>query len=335
MTDSSSPNAAHDQEAQPEFEAKLRAVMQEWQNGDLPFVDAGEQITTLLGEATVADHPANIGRAETYLGIMQGHRGNYQIAIQHFDNSRAAFERLGNTRRMMIADLNLGETYRLKGDYRRAQRKFKAAIREAQKIEDIHSEITATVNEGLMLLNMKQMTSARTSFERGQGLIQQWMDSRDNTEDEAALALLSPRCEIAYGMALVHLDAGDPQQAFESAKQAIALAEHSDKMMQGKTNRIMGEILTQLNPADLPPANPDDTLPRDAAVYFQNAYTIFNEMSAEADLARTFYAHALYLIQEGNKMGAARRLQRAIIIFAKRGMTQEAAQAAEAQAQVL
>src|SRR5215217_4813823 len=111
-------------EPTPEFLDRSNTVFGNWENGDLPFKDALDQLTALGYEAQRSDHLADQGRAELLLGILQGYRANLDASISHFERARDLFERAGNRRRAVGCILNLGESYRLKGYFSRARQLF-------------------------------------------------------------------------------------------------------------------------------------------------------------------------------------------------------------------
>ncbi|MEO8394730.1 MAG: hypothetical protein ABI700_17175, partial [Chloroflexota bacterium] len=75
-------------EPTPEFFARCETIFSNWENGDLPFKDALDQLTDLGYEAQRSDHLANQGRAELLLGILQGYRANLDASISHFERAR-------------------------------------------------------------------------------------------------------------------------------------------------------------------------------------------------------------------------------------------------------
>jgi len=131
-------------------------------------------------------------------------------------------------------------------------------------------------------------------------------------------------------MAVIHLRQGDAKAAWGQALKALEASEKSGKPLQrGYANRIMGEVITELKESPEPP------LPSDPDEYFRTALAAFREINAEAELARTMYAHALSMAARGRRMIAARKLQQVMIIFTRLGMVDDAARAAEAQLSVI
>lgn len=311
-----------DIEPTPEFEAECQKILIEWHGGQLPFKEASDKFTELKEQAIASHHTANEARTEVMMGVMQSYRGNYTNALEHFDKAYAIFHHLGNKQKIVLIDLNIGEIHRNKGDYTRARKKYQTAKDAAADIGDMRLHIIAVVNEGLMLINMELAEAAIKSFERGLQLAPQW----DSSPEE----LHAVYCEIYRGLALCNIDFGKPELAWEQAQKAFDESQHCrEAIMRGYANRAMAESLSAL--IDHPPQTELDT---DPDVYFQRAYDIFREQNADGEIGRTMYKHALSLIKRGKQMQAARKLQQAMLIFARRGMTQDAAKAAEAQGQV-
>lgn len=315
---------AQDQHAEPAFEQRCMEIIQQWQRGELPFMQASEQFMVLRQEAENAKHDANLGRVEVLMGVMQSHRGNFAQSLEHFNAAYAIFHRLENRQQLVLIDLNIGEIYRNKGDYTRARKKYLAAKEAAPFLQQDANRLhtIAIVNEGLMLINMQQHESARKAFERSLELVKDW--------DGRPLELQALLCEIHRGLALVHLHGENPSAAWESAQAALSAAQNSrETVMLGYANRAMGEALTALGD-NVPPG---DHHP-DPDHYFQTAYNAFREVNAEGEIGRTMYKHALSLLKRGRRPAASRKLQQATLIFARRGMTQDAALASEMQGQL-
>jgi tetratricopeptide (TPR) repeat protein len=318
-------NSVQDTEPTPEFYARGQDIFRRWESGDLPFKDAVDQMTVLGREAGLANHCANQGRAELLLGIMQGYRANLDASISHFDRARDLFERAGNRRRAISCVLNLGESYRLKGNFTRARQLFRAAFDGAKDIGVIDTQTIAACNEGQMLLSMDHLESARSTLEKAFLLAGQITE-----RPEQRVQLL---CETQAVLALAHLRLKQNEKAWYFAWEALKIAREIDQPLYvGHANRSMGEVLSALGAL---PADADPSLSDDPDEYFRASSEAFQEIKAEGEQARTMYAHALSLAARGKGMTAARKLQQAMIIFTRLGMADDAAKAAHAQMEVL
>jgi tetratricopeptide (TPR) repeat protein len=221
-------------------------------------------------------------------------------------------------------DLNMGETYRYKGDFSRSRRLFRAAYETLGEVGDLANQTLAVANEGQVLLSMNQLDKARAALEEGDRLA---LQVDPNGEDETMTTLL---CEIHHGLAVIYLAQNDLHKAWDSAYFALKVAQRGKQPMQrGFANRAAGEVITALE------TSPDPELASDPDEYFRAASEAFREIELEGELARTMFAHARSLARRGKGVTAARKLQQVMIIFSKLGMSDDAAKAAELQRRVI
>jgi tetratricopeptide (TPR) repeat protein len=325
-------------EPTPEFEAKIKEIHRRWETGELPFQEALDKMTRLVREAEHAAQPANQGRAELLLGVMQGYRANLDASIRHFERARDLFERAFSRRRAIGAILNLGESYRLKGDFTRARQYFHTAYEGAQMIGALPTQALAACNEGLMLVSMGRPEQAHALLLKAQELIDAIRRQHDNDDDlEQANEL---ECEIHSALAMLYIQSGDTEHGWVSARHAYQLSQEiGAPLMVGFANRAMGAALTAVL---LEAGTPDSTalhvpppLSGEPDDYFHASSEAFQAIKADGEVARTIYVHALSLQKRGRGMMAARKLQQAMIIFTRLGMADDAAKAARAQMDVL
>jgi tetratricopeptide (TPR) repeat protein len=297
-------------------------IVNQWQAGDLPFVEASDQLDALRDEAEKATHLPNEARAEFLLGYLHHYRGNLDASIHHYERARLLFERVGNRARVARCDINLGESYRYKGEFNRARRLFRQAHDIAVELNILDTKTVAMANEAQILLRMGQYQAARDLLEEAYQLSQQW------PPDSSALPALL--CEIHHGLAVIQLNDGQPQAAWSHATRALEIAQtHQNPLHVGYANRTAGEVLTALD------SLPGDGWSGDADLYFQAANLAFRGIHAEGEVARTLYAHGKSLARRGRRVTSARKLQQAMDIFTRLGMIDDAARAAEAQLEVL
>lgn len=317
--------AVIDKEPSPEFEERCREILGAWQSGELPFRDASQQLTTLSQEAVFQRHLANQARVEFLLGYMQGYRSNLSISVKHFENARELFERVGNEKRVLGCDLNLGETYRQKGDFTRARHLFRSAYENSLRLDEIRTQTISRANEGQMLLSMGQIDSARAAFAEVLSLKDKWPEDQMKT-------VVGLMCEVHHALAIINLNEGDFEKAWREAKQTLKIARDIKRPLEvGYASRTMGEVLTVLENTpemieDGFSTNPDD--------YFKASVDAFQGIDAEGEMARTLHVFARSLARRGKRVPAARKLQQATLIFAKLGMVDDAAKAAESQAEI-
>jgi tetratricopeptide (TPR) repeat protein len=301
-------------EPTPEFEQQCSTIRQSWRKGEITYEKALSEMIALSEQAKASDEQANHARALSYLGTIYGYRGKYNQSIEVLQQSRKIFLDLNNMYHVAVADINLGECYRHTGQYHLAQRLFHQAYEVADSLSHDLMRLVSIVNEGLMLIEMKQMDSASRSFVRG-------LEISRSMEEQGSPVRIASTCEIHYGLAVISLDAGQLDKAWEYAQLAMTEAAQAEQpLLVGFANRIAGMVLAAF-----------DTPPEDPNPHLDEAYRAFRKVEAEGELARTMYEHGKYLIATGQRIKAGRRLQQAMVIFAKLGMMAEAAKASEAQ----
>ncbi|MDZ4764256.1 MAG: tetratricopeptide repeat protein [Chloroflexota bacterium] len=325
-------------EPTPEFEARAKDIHRRWESGELPFQAALEGMSILAREAESSGLPANQGRVELLLGVMQGYRANLDASIRHFERARDLFERSKNRKRAIGAILNLGESYRLKGDFTRARQLFHTAYEGAESIGALSTQAMAACNEGLMLVSMGRWEQARAMLRRAAELTER-MKVTPTTPDDPRQAE-EVDCELYGALASVALQLGDPDEAWTCARHSYQMANViGEPLLIGFANRAMGEALTAvINLAQAPDATAlmiAPPLSSDPDDYFRASSDAFQAIKADGEVARTMYAHARSLQVRGRGMMAARKLQQAMIIFTRLGMADDAAKAARAQMDVL
>lgn len=310
-----------DSEPTPEFNTRCMGFITSWRQGDMPTEDAIQQLKALSREAANAGHAANQGRAEHLSGYIQHYLGNYGISNTHYEIARRLFQRVGNRRRMATMDMNMGENYRYRGEFKRAQHLYRIAYAAADELSDYRIKTISITNEGLTLISTGEFALARQALEEGLALSEQW------DEDKQKEALLT---EIFYGLAQVDLALNNASRAWKNAYRALNHANNSDNLHSvGLAYRVLGDVLTALGQpqAGATYNNPDD--------YYRAALGTFKEIDAEAEIARTVFQHARSLAKRGRRRNAAQLLRDAMVIFTKLGMTDDVAHAADEQLRVL
>jgi tetratricopeptide (TPR) repeat protein len=308
-------------EPTPEFEQDCMNIIHEWESSKLSFQDAITRLTGLRETATANDHIINQGRTEQLLAYLYHYRGNLDDSIYHNERARILYNRANNIRRVGIIDLNQGENYRFKGDYSRALALYQSAKRIAQQVDDMRSQLSATVNEGLALIALEHYPDARRTLEQAL-LLTGELSTADDVQGRTNRRML---CEIHHGLAIIKLHEGKPEEAIIEAEQALSIADMTgDPILRGFANRTMGEALTEMSLSDTAGDHDPD-------VYFREALEAFKTLNTEAELARTMYAQAKSLAKRGRKSTAVRILQHVMIIFSRLGMVDDAARTAETQ----
>jgi tetratricopeptide (TPR) repeat protein len=308
----------------PEFYGRCLGILKSWKASQMPFTNAAAHLNELKAEAIADNNLANQGYVENLLGVMQGYRGKFDISIQHFQTARVLFEQAGDRDRVMNCDLNIGESFRRKGDANRARGIFRVLFQLAKEANNVRIQALCLTNEAQLLLDGKHLEEARAMFQEAFALA--------NSAPEIRQSMLGMLCEIHRSCVTIYLHESQPLLALEEAKNALQVAKESGEVMSlGQAHLAMGEVLMTFAkaPAELGElsANPDD--------YFNAAAKYFRDMKAEAELARTLATHAQSLAKRKQRSSAVQKFQKAILIFTRLGMTEEAAKAAAAQLRIL
>lgn len=310
-----------EKEPTPEFDAHCVYYVRAWQHGDMPAREVMQGLKDLAKEAIKDRHLANQARAEYLCGYMQHYMGNLSTSIMHYEKSRQLFDRVGNRQRTTLIDISQGENYRYRGEFKRAQQLYRRAYDSAVVLENVRSQTIAITNEGLALVSLKAYYAAKEALLEGLTLSDHW-------DDETSLEEL--RTEIYFGLAKVALALDDPEAAWKHAHQSLQQAHYGEsKHAIGLAYRILGDALTAMDtvPSESEVSNPDE--------YYRAALHIFREIDAQADSARTIFSHACSLVKRKRRRHAAKLFNVAMEAFTKLGMTDDAANAAEAQLSII
>lgn len=315
-------------EMNPEFRKQYDAVYTGWQAGDIPFSDALDQMNALRAEAEKTNNHLHMGVIENGIGIMLGYRSNFSAAIERFERSRDHYQQAGALRRICNTTLNLGETYRLRGNFTRARAMFHRAYEEAKKLDVKAVQAIALANEGQMWLSLRSADKAQSTLEAALELaLEPWEDPESETR---AAERSDHTCEVYYALATVAMHNQDPERAFEYAVKSYDLAGKLNRPLRiGLSNRALGTVISALDDV------PDDRFTSDPDEYYATALQAFKDIKAEGEVAKTLFAQGESLVRRGKRRQASRLFQQAMVIFTKLGMTEDAARAAEAQLDVI
>lgn len=336
------------QEVDPSIRAACDDLYNQWHNGDLLFKQAVDQLAAIANTAAHVDQFANQGFAENTTGTMYGYRADLDESIRHFARARDLFERANNREMIVRAIMNLGECYRLKGDFPRARQFFSTAYRQATEYQFPQTQAFAAANEGHLLMAMNQPAPARERFEQAVA------HAADITDESARITVLA---DSNQGLAACYLKQGQKGDAWRCALESLHLSRKSGQpFTMGLAYRTMGEVLTVLGytPSGAPrfqrmQAPPETSDANDLAyigaatnehlgdadLYFQLSIEALQEIKAEGEIARTIYSQGLSLMARGQRMTASRKFQQAMLMFTKLGMRDDANKAAQAQMNAL
>jgi tetratricopeptide (TPR) repeat protein len=320
------------QQQEPEideaFAERNSVILQEWQAGQLTASQAEQALNELLQEAEADDNRMNQGGVELYLGIIQGYLANFTACARHFETARQHFKAVGAYERVVTCDLNIGETYRLQGNFTRAQLFFHRAYERGKELDNQRTMAVALTNEGQMWLSMGSYHKAEESLQEALRISSEpYPDEADELIYTARLGVLA---EIYNALTQLSLIEDKPIKAWKYAKLSYENAQATGHPMRlGFGNRAIADAISALGDAPEPEfdSNPD--------VYYKKALDYFKEVKMEGDYAKTLFARGQSLVRRGRKSAAAKLFQQAMVLFTKLGMTDDVAKAAEAQTKAI
>ncbi|NOG52265.1 MAG: tetratricopeptide repeat protein [Chloroflexi bacterium] len=140
------------------------ALLTAWEDGTLSYHDAIVQFNALRGEAQTRGQTEDEAFLESRLGVIEGYRGNYVGSIAHFERARDLYLRANNRRQVATCTLNIGETYRLKGNFARARQYFRIGLDAAVELGDRETQVLARTNESQMMLSQGNAAQAEANL---------------------------------------------------------------------------------------------------------------------------------------------------------------------------
>jgi tetratricopeptide (TPR) repeat protein len=312
----------------PDFRAQVDAVMQGWYSGGLTYQAAVEALNALRQasiDQALTVHEAYI---ENSFGMMHGYRSNLNQSLVHFEQARRLYEQAGARSRLAGCDLNIGETYRLKGNFTRARACFHQAYEQATRFHLLDTQAIALTNEAQMWVSLRSFEQARETLHKALALAERpWSDPE--TEHDR-LNRLDNNCEMHVAFVEVYLEQQRLEEAWLHARQAYEIARLLKRALRtGLASRAMGNVITRLAQV------PDATFSSNADDYYRAALEAFREVKAEGEVGKTLFAQGKSHARRGRKRSGAQLFQQAMVIFTRLGMTDDAARAAEAQLDTL
>lgn len=309
------------------FRSRVNQVFDAWYAKKIEFENAFEELAQLRIEAQSSENPINEGSVDNILGVIYGYRSQYEESIQHFNKAKELFEKHHAWRRVASCALNLGETYRLIGNFARAQTNFHQTAQLGKNLRDFELQAIAITNEALMLMSLQSYQRAKTILQEALTLIEnEWHP----TDSRLIANRIDNLCEIHYAFAKLYIQENNILRAWEEAKLSLKYAEENARPLRiGHAYRALGTVMHKLKNA------PDETMSSDPDFYFQASIDAFKSVNAESEWAKSLYAQGKSLAERGKKELASRNFQQAIRVFNKLQMWQDAAQVTEAQLALL
>lgn len=251
---------------------------------------ARELLTVSQRLRAESDEARPYGAFDLNLGILQQKLGEWAEAARSFERSLACSEARGDVHNQVRVALAIGNLYRLRREYARAEETLGRAVAMAES------------HRYLRELSIGLRLTAELAFAR-----HQLNETQDNLERAEAVALrIAPEgdlmTEIARVRAELALALGNAQGAVEAARAAKARAHRLDDAYE--------EALAEAALARALDLAGDPTGARAAHIH---ATTWLRELGARHPLARSLVAFAAHLRRHGGDRGPARQALREAI----------------------
>jgi tetratricopeptide (TPR) repeat protein len=307
-------------------------ILTSWQDGTLSYTDAVAKLNDIKAVAVAENRPEDQAYTELRRGVIEGYRGNYGPSIEYFERARDLFLQSGARAQVLVCNVNIGETYRLKGNFSRARQYFRMGYESAVEQGNREVQVLTHTNEAQMLLSQGHPDQAEAMLLECYDLSEQpfVVQNEGQTEESARRAWLDQRIEIIQALTQISLENDKSDSAWRFAREAYTLAQEVDSPLAlGFASRIIAQTLTQLGNTGDTNLNPDPD------VHFLQAIQYFKEINAEGEIARTLYLQGRSLARRSRNTMATRKLHQAVAMFSKLGMVDDAAKAAEEQLKLL
>jgi CHAT domain-containing protein/Tfp pilus assembly protein PilF len=159
------------------------------------------------------------------VGVVHREQGNYARALEYFEKSLAASEAAGDKRLIGLGLNNVGTIHGSQGNQTQALEYFQRALKLAQSSDDKPTIANALNNIGLTYYKQREYPRALEYYGQSLALREQLNDKRG-----AALTL--------NNIGLVHREQGDHKGALEYYQQSLAIREKLDDQA-GKANVLI------------------------------------------------------------------------------------------------
>lgn len=261
-------------------------------------------------------------------GVINSSRARFRSAVHSYEQALALFNAQHCVSDGCLADMYLGQAHRALSNYVPARAHLQRALSQAPR--EHRNEIEARVKHqlGQLLLSVKDAEHAQT-------VLQESLDACDaswlplapwhNSDERAGL-----RCEILCALTESALATERETLAWQYARDAMATADTLVSPLRlGYAARAMGNAASIFGWSGL------DASLTDPDVYYRIAHEAFVSVANEAEAAHTLFAQANSKARRGKRRSSALLFERAMVIYSRLGMTEDATRAADAQLDVM
>lgn len=308
------------------------AILTEWQDGTLSYADAVAKLNQIKANATAENRIEDLAYVELRRGVIEGYRANYSPSIEHFERARDLFLQVGIRAQVLVCNVNIGETYRLKGNFARARQYFRMGYEAAVEQNNREVQVLTHTNEAQMLISQGHPDQAEVMLLECYELSNEpfTVQNEGQTEETVRRAWLVQRIDIMQALTQIYLENHRVEEAWRFARETYALAQEVDApLVLGFASRAIAQTLSQMSNVGDTGLNPDPDS------HFLEAIQHFKDINAEGEIARTLFLQGRSLARRSRNTMAARKLHQAVAMFSKLGMVDDAAKAAEEQLKLL
>ncbi|HVM49803.1 MAG TPA: adenylate/guanylate cyclase domain-containing protein, partial [Candidatus Acidoferrum sp.] len=234
--------------------------------------------------------------------------GHYAEADRAFAQGLKLCRELGDWRNAAAMLSNLGESARLRGDCQAAAPLYREALALAREIEHRESEMIYLTNLGGALVGLEQFAQAEAGLRK----VIELTSLPNSCGLSETYSLLAEAC----------LGQQQTDDALAAAQQALALAKASGSNLdEGGAWRTLGRVIAALpRGRRARAAQKGAPTPRTC---FQRSLSVFRQMKAEGEQARTLRAWAQYELQQRRADDSRKMWAEARTLFQRLGLEAE------------
>jgi len=268
-------------------EAQLRHAQARWDEALQilePFWKAHEQLPDGLN-AMVAGT----------LGLVYYSKGEWQRAIEFYQQSLAITEKLGDVPGLATTYMNLGTVYLQKGEWERAIEFYQKALAITEKLGDVHT-LAQTYN------NLGEVYRHKGEWDRAIEFYQKALAITEKLGDVHTLA------QIYNNLGLVYAAKGEWQQAIDFYQQSLAITDKlGDVHTLAQTYNNLGEVYRSKGEWQR------------AIHFYQQSLAILEKLGDVHTLAQTYMNLGTVYLQKGEWERAIDFYQQSLAITDKLG----------------
>ncbi|HEU4996313.1 MAG TPA: AAA family ATPase [Gemmatimonadaceae bacterium] len=198
--------------------------------------DARKSLTIAISLARAAGMPDLSGMASLNLGVMMQKLGDHERARELYGDALALFAAVKNSELQLYVLYNMANLDRERKDFSSGAELYEATASLAQRIGQVDVEIGAMAGEGICLLEMGKLDSAKVplaAVEHRMAGLDGWFQGRELVET------LRVRVAAAEGRS---------QEALQLFDAARNLAEHADMSSAAWLTASVADVLHSIDP---------------------------------------------------------------------------------------